>query len=212
MAGHRRRPAAGDSTIRVPGSPGLKQLRIHKGMPCSMIGAMVRGCRTSAPKRASRVASSYESSRSTWALGTTFGSAVRIPSTSVQIRSSVASRQAAMTAAEKSLPLRPSVVGAPSSVAPTYPVMTGTTPSSTSGRTRSLIRFRVAPICGDAAPKWSSVTIKSVALIDCALTPRQRSAATAIAAESCSPKHATASCPRAVSSPRTEMLLRNRPR
>ena len=48
-----------------------------------------------------------------------------MPSTSVQIHSSAASRAAARMEAEKSEPPRPSVVGRPSAVAPLKPVITG---------------------------------------------------------------------------------------
>ena len=65
---------------------------------------------------------------STWASGTSRGSALMMPSTSVQIHSSAASRAAARIDAEKSEPPRPSVVGRPSAVAPLNPVTTGRVP------------------------------------------------------------------------------------
>jgi hypothetical protein len=59
------------------------------------------------------MASSYESCGRTVASGTRRGSALITPSTSVQIVSDCALRRRAKIAAEKSLPLRRSVVGAP---------------------------------------------------------------------------------------------------
>ncbi len=68
---------------------------------------------TFAPKYASSIASLYDSASMTWASGTSRGSALSTPSTSVQITISPASSSEPKIDAEKSLPLRPSVVCRP---------------------------------------------------------------------------------------------------
>ena len=88
-----------------------------------------------------------------------------IPSTSVHIQSSAASRAAARIDAEKSEPPRPSVVGRPSSVATLNPVTMGTMFPSRSGRSFPAQRLRVGSMRGEALPKTESVTTISAALI-----------------------------------------------
>ncbi len=106
-----RPDAAAPAWTRVPGRSGARLLRTRSGIPCARTGAMVRGCRTLAPKCASSMASSKLSSARQAAVGTTRGSAVKTPSTSVQISSSRASSAAAARAAERSEPPRPSSTG-----------------------------------------------------------------------------------------------------
>ena len=99
--------------MRVPGCEGLKVLRAMMGMPWVNAGAIVCGWITLAPKYASSIASLYESASITCASGTSRGSALSTPSTSVQITISPASSSEPKIEAEKSLPLRPSVVCSP---------------------------------------------------------------------------------------------------
>ena len=85
------------------------------------------------------MASLYESESMTCASGTRRGSADSTPSTSVQMWISAASSRLPKMEAEKSLPLRPSVVCTPCGSAAMKPVMTSvpSKPSSTAARIRS---------------------------------------------------------------------------
>jgi len=71
--------------MTVPLISGDVVLRIKSGMPLSRAGEMQRGCRTELPAEASSCASSKCRAMSRRAEGTTRGSAVNIPGTSVQI-------------------------------------------------------------------------------------------------------------------------------
>jgi hypothetical protein len=82
-----------------------------------------------------------------------------MPSTSVQIWISSASRAAPRTAADQSLPPRPSVVATPLRVLPMKPGRMGTLRSSTSGLTVRAAAARVSSIRGAARPNVSSVMI-----------------------------------------------------
>ena len=64
---------------------GRLALRIETGIPTRTAGAIVLGCSTLAPNDASSLASSNRMRRMSRASGTTRGSAVSMPSTSVQI-------------------------------------------------------------------------------------------------------------------------------
>ena len=86
--------------MSVPGAVGLSVLRMPTGMPFSTAGLMVAGWRTFAPKYASSAASAKLTSGSTFALRTTRGSTVSMPSTSVQIWMASAGRAAPMMEAE----------------------------------------------------------------------------------------------------------------
>src|ERR1700691_1006776 len=72
-------------TIFVPGASGRREFRIHTGMFFSLAGRTVEGCSTFAPKYASAAASPNEIVFTGCASGTSFGSHVSTPSTSVQI-------------------------------------------------------------------------------------------------------------------------------
>ena len=85
----------------------------------------------------------------TWASGTRRGSADSTPSTSVQMWISAASSSAPKIEAEKSLPLRPSVVCTPAAVAAMKPVMTSVPAKSGAGSCCSR-RARLVPLHGRA--------------------------------------------------------------
>jgi len=91
--------AATPSRTIVPGCSGLKVLATRMGMARERTGAMVLGCRTLEPKKASSMASSKLTSGRGKASGTMRGSALNTPSTSVQISTRSASRAAAARAA-----------------------------------------------------------------------------------------------------------------
>ena len=76
------RPSA---VIIVPLTSGRREFRIRTGMFLDTAGRMVLGCSTFAPKYASSDASENESCGTSTGSATTRGSAVSIPSTSVQI-------------------------------------------------------------------------------------------------------------------------------
>jgi hypothetical protein len=114
----------GCAQISVPAFSGANVLRIQIGMSRPTAGAMVCGWMTLAPKYASSMASLYDSESITWASGTRRGSADSTPSTSVQIWISTASSSAPKIEAEKSLPLRPSVVCTPRGSLAMKPVTT----------------------------------------------------------------------------------------
>src|SRR2546430_6478877 len=84
----------------VPPSRGARELQIRTGMSRSIAGWMVLGCSTLAPKYASSAASAYDKLGTVRAPGTTRGSAVSTPLTSVQIWISRASSAAPIRAAE----------------------------------------------------------------------------------------------------------------
>src|SRR6516165_11281967 len=71
--------------MRVPVPFGFLELSMYTGMFFSTAGSTVKGCRTFAPKYASSDASSKEISFTFHAELTIRGSAVIMPSTSVQI-------------------------------------------------------------------------------------------------------------------------------
>src|SRR5262245_31078138 len=76
---------AASRVIRVPVPVGLREFRIATGMFFSIAGITDMGCRTLAPKYASSDASAKEIVFTFQAPGTLRGSAVIMPSTSVQI-------------------------------------------------------------------------------------------------------------------------------
>ena len=88
------------AVIIVPATSGRRELRMRTGMFLATAGRIVLGCSTFAPKYASSDASSNDSSGTRTGLATTRGSAVSIPSTSVQIWISPTSRHAPKMAAE----------------------------------------------------------------------------------------------------------------
>ena len=71
--------------MSVPGASGLNVFLMRIGMRLATAGAIVEECNTFAPKYDSSIASSYVICGSTNAAGTTRGSALSTPSTSVQI-------------------------------------------------------------------------------------------------------------------------------
>ena len=85
--------------MRVPGAVGLNVFLIRIGMRFATAGAMAAECSTFAPKYDSSMASSYVIRGCTNADGTTRGSALRTPSTSVQISMTDAPTAAPMMAA-----------------------------------------------------------------------------------------------------------------
>ncbi len=79
------------SWISVPALSAANVFLIQIGMRFCTAGAIVDGWITLAPKYASSIASLYESASMTCASGTSRGSALSTPSTSVQITISPAS-------------------------------------------------------------------------------------------------------------------------
>ena len=140
----------------------------------------------------------------TLAPGTTRGSTVIIPSTSVQIWISSAGRRAPTIDALKSEPPRPSVVETPFRVAPMKPETTGTAPFSTMGSTISRTRAPVSSMRGCARPKLSSVTTTRRASSAVAGVPAASRAAATISQDARSPIPEMASSVRGVSSSRFE--------
>ena len=94
-----RRPS-GRAVMRVPGPSGRREFRIRTGMARASAGWIVFGCSTFAPKYASSAASANDSCGTSCGAGYTRGSAVSMPSTSVQIWISSAARPAPMIDAE----------------------------------------------------------------------------------------------------------------
>src|SRR6266480_3603061 len=90
---------AGSAPTTVPGSSGASELQMRTGICRAVAGSIVLGCRTLAPKYASSAASAYERRGMGRAPGTTRGSAVRTPLTSVQIWISRAASAAPTSAA-----------------------------------------------------------------------------------------------------------------
>ena len=82
--------------IKVPGADGLNVFLIRIGMRLATAGAIVAEWMTLAPKSDSSIASSYVIVGSTNAEGTSFGSALSTPSTSVQISTDEAPTAAPM--------------------------------------------------------------------------------------------------------------------
>ena len=121
--------------IAVPCDDGRREFNTRTGMFLLIAGRMVSGCSTRAPKYASSDASMNDITLIRCASGTIDGSAVRIPSTSVQIWISSASRSDPMSAAEWSDPPRPIVVVMPLGVAPMNPCVTTTAPRRRAGMT-----------------------------------------------------------------------------
>ena len=78
------------NAIIVPFPSGLRELNTNTGMPRCTAGAIVAGCSTFAPNAANSAASSKLMRSMSCAPGTTRGSAVSMPSTSVQISMAVA--------------------------------------------------------------------------------------------------------------------------
>ena len=72
-------------TMRVPSTSGLREFRISTGIFFSTAGMTVAGCSTLAPKYASSAASAKEMILTRCPPGRMVGSAVSMPSTSVQI-------------------------------------------------------------------------------------------------------------------------------
>ena len=71
--------------MSVPVPSGCRELKTYTGIPRRTAGAIVLGCSTFAPNDASSLASSKRMRSMSRASGTTRGSAVSMPSTSVQI-------------------------------------------------------------------------------------------------------------------------------
>ena len=86
--------------IIVPAFSGRRELRMRTGMFFDTAGRIVLGWSTFAPKYASSEASANDRQGTTRGCGTMRGSAVSIPSTSVQIWISSASSDAPKIAAE----------------------------------------------------------------------------------------------------------------
>ena len=86
--------------MSVPALSGLREFRIRTGIFLATAGRIVLGCSTFAPKYASSDASANESCDTSRGSGTTLGSAVSIPSTSVQIWISATPTHAPKIAAE----------------------------------------------------------------------------------------------------------------
>src|SRR5579885_105120 len=103
-------------TMRVPPASGRREFRISTGMFFSTAGSTVAGWSTLAPKYANSAASAKEMVFTRWPPGRMVGSAVSMPSTSVQIWISAAPMPAPAMEAVKSDPPRPSVVVTPSRV------------------------------------------------------------------------------------------------
>jgi hypothetical protein len=82
------------NVMRVPFPAGFSELNTNTGIPRRTAGAIVFGCSTFAPKLASSAASSNRMCSISLASSTTRGSAVSIPSTSVQISMASASSAA----------------------------------------------------------------------------------------------------------------------
>ena len=89
----------------------------------------------------------------TLACGTTRGSAVIMPPTSVQISTALAPRATPKIDALQSEPPLPSVVVSPCGVAPMNPPATGISPRAQAGRRRSRARLSVSASSGRARPK-----------------------------------------------------------
>ena len=134
-----------------------------------------------------------------------------MPSTSVQIQSSDASKADARMDAEKSDPPRPRVVGRPLAVAPLKPVMTGITPCFSIGSSKATHRSRVASIRGDAFPKTASVTMTLDALVAAARIPSDSKYAASSTADSRSPMAMASSIDRGGRSPSMRTPLAMRP-
>ena len=73
------------AVMSVPGSPGRRAFTMRTGIPRATAGRIVLGCSTFAPKYASSDASANDRCGTRRAAGTTRGSAVSIPATSVQM-------------------------------------------------------------------------------------------------------------------------------
>src|SRR6185437_10705903 len=132
------------AVMRVPRPSGRRELKMNTGMPRCTAGAIVLGCSTLAPNVASSAASSKRISSMRRAPDTTRGSAVSMPSTSVQISMASAPNAAPRSAALKSPPPRPMVVVTPAGERPMNPPTTGTRPCATMGAiTPRALRDRV---------------------------------------------------------------------
>ena len=135
-----------EGTIWVPGFSGAKLFLLQTGICFSTSGASVRGMQHLGAVVGELGGLGVGDLVQHPASGTRRGSALMMPSTSVQIQSSVASRAAARMEAEKSEPPRPSVVGRPSAVAPLKPVTTGRMPrlrAAAGGRARAFCAGRL---------------------------------------------------------------------
>ena len=86
--------------ISVPAPSGFHELRMRTGMLRSTAGRIVLGCSTLAPKYASSAASANDSCGDQRGVAMTRGSALSMPSTSVQIWISRASMPAPTSAPE----------------------------------------------------------------------------------------------------------------
>src|SRR5664280_765304 len=182
----------------VPAPSGRNEFLTTTGIPRATAGRIVAGWRTLAPKNASSAASAELTSGTRRAWGTSRGSAVRMPSTSVQISMAPTSRPASFSAAPKSAaeqsdPPRPRVVVAPPMAAPTKPPVTTTRPAASSGRTRAATRRAVSASSASAAPCVASVARISRGSIQTAWVPRARSAAATNREDTSSPRLRSAS-------------------
>ncbi len=93
-------PLCGRFAIRLPGAAGFIVFLMRIGIPFATAGAIVAEWSTFAPKYESSIASSYEMFGTTKAEGTARGSALKTPSTSVQISMTVAPSAEPKIAAE----------------------------------------------------------------------------------------------------------------
>ena len=143
------------------------------------------------------------------ASGTASGSAVRTPSTSVQISTSSAPSIEPRRVAVKSDAPRPSVVVSPFAVEAMNPVTTGI-PASPGSRARTSFR----DLCRStrAPPKRVSVRSNSLASTSTAATPWERMHAATSIEERSSPKESIQSRVRRVHSPRSWTPLARRRR
>ena len=185
-----------EATMRVPSTSGFREFSTRTGTFPSIAGSIVRGCSTRAPKQASSDASANDSRGRRRASGTTDGSAVMTPSTSVQIWISSAPTPAPAMEALKSEPPRPSVDGRPSAVRAMNPPITATRPAAACGRTRRPSRSFVGPNRGAASVNRSSVTSTSRASTWTASMPRWRSSRVITTLEMRSPCERAASVSR----------------
>jgi hypothetical protein len=78
-------PGGGSAVIIVPAASAFLELRMRTGILRSTAGRIVLGCSTFAPKYASSAASANDSCGTSRGAAMTRGSAVSMPSTSVQI-------------------------------------------------------------------------------------------------------------------------------
>jgi hypothetical protein len=115
--------------MSVPG-PAENVLRTCSPMPRAAASSTARECSTRAPANAISTITSMPTAGSSRAAGTTRGSEVNTPSTSVQISQCPAPRAAASATAVVSEPPRPRVSRSPAASMPWNPATTGTSPAA----------------------------------------------------------------------------------